>query len=59
MKRTFIDSSVSPYEGILDIVDEIWKTLDDFINDLPDGVYYVYFETRVKENLNKIKNYFD
>ncbi len=53
------DSNVSPYEGILAIVNEIWKSLDDFIEDLPDDVNYQHFEWITKNALNRIRNYFN
>ena len=37
------DSDANPCEGILVIVNEIWRSLDDFIEDLPDNVNYQHF----------------
>ena len=38
------NSNANPCEGILEIVNQIWKSLDDFIEDLPDDVNYQHFE---------------
>lgn len=53
------DSSANPCEGILVIVNEIWKSLDYFIEDLPEDVNYQHFELITKTSLNRIRNYFN
>ncbi len=53
------DSDANPCEGILVIVNEIWKSLDDFIEDLPDDVNSQHFEWITKNALNRIRNYFN
>ena len=52
-------SGANPCEGILVIVNEIWKSLDDFIEDLPDDVNSQHFEWITKNALNRIRNYFN
>ncbi len=53
------DSDVSPYEGILIIVDKMWKSLEDFVEELPKDVNYVHYDSITKNLLNKIRNYFN
>lgn len=53
------DSDANPCEGILVIVNEIWKSLDDFIEDLPEDVNYQHFEWVTKNALNRIRNFFN
>lgn len=53
------DSDVSPYGGILIIVDEMWKSLEDFVEELPKDVNYVHYKWITKNALNKIRNYFN
>lgn len=53
------DSDVSPYGGILITVDEMWKSLEDFVEELPEDVNYVHYEWITKNALNKIRNYFN
>ena len=59
MSHQIIDSDANPCEGILVIVNEIWKSLDDFIEDLPEDVNYHHFELLKKNALNRIQNYFN
>lgn len=52
-------SSVSPYGGILIIVDKMWKSLEDFVEELPKDVNYAHYEWITKNALNEIRNYFN
>lgn len=53
------DSCANPCEGILVIINEILRSLDDFIEDLPENVNYQHFEWVTKNALNRIRNYFN
>lgn len=59
MRQYKYDSNVSPYGGILIFVDEMWKSLEDFVEELPKDVNYVHYEWVTKNALNKIRNYFN